>query len=158
FAVDDDSVYMSTKLTGKETEFLPFNRDTRNPIIPSRFASSYLWEDFVDEFEQEQQGILQTDSLLLLIQNYLHHERDDKTAKDKFIFPRFHQLMAVRNLLAHAQAHGSGRNYLVQHSAGSGKSNSIAWLAHQLANLSGSDLKPVFDSIIVITDRVVLDG
>ena len=157
FAVDDDSVYMSTRLAGKETEFLPFNRDTRNPIIPGRFSSSYLWDDFVDEREEEQIGILRADSLLLLIQNYLHHERDEKTGKEKFIFPRFHQLMAVRNLLAHAQAHGSGRNYLIQHSAGSGKSNSIAWLAHQLANLSGVDQQPVFDSIIVITDRIVLD-
>src|SRR5205807_4352209 len=75
----------------------------------------------------------------------------------RFIFPRFHQLTAVRKLLAHAKVHGSGRNYLIQHSAGSGKSNSIAWLAHQLANLCGADGQPVFDSIVVITDRRVLD-
>jgi type I restriction enzyme R subunit len=157
FAVDDDSVYMATQVQGKETPILPFNRDTHNPIIPERFTSSYLWDDFIDEYGEAQTGILRADSLLLLIQNYLHHERDDKTGNEKFIFPRFHQLMVVRKLLRHAKEHGSGRNYLIQHSAGSGKSNSIAWLAHQLANLSGEDGQPVFDSIVVITDRIVLD-
>ena len=157
FAVDDDSVYMTTRVEGKETGFLPFNRLTHNPIIPDHFASSYLWDDFTDEEGELQQGILRADSLLLLIQNYLHAERDEKTGKEKFIFPRFHQLMAVRKLLAHAKANGSGHNYLIQHSAGSGKSNSIAWLAHQLANLCGADGQPVFDSIVVITDRLILD-
>lgn len=157
FAVDDDSVYMTTKVEGKETVFLPFNRDTHNPIIPDHFASSYLWEDFTDEDGELQTGILRADSLLLLIQNYLHSERDEKTGREKFIFPRFHQLMAVRKLLTHAKTNGSGHNYLIQHSAGSGKSNSIAWLAHQLANLCGADGQPVFDSIVVITDRLILD-
>ncbi|MCM0084521.1 DEAD/DEAH box helicase family protein [Geomonas sp. Red32] len=157
FALDDDSAYMTTKLEGKETAFLPFNRDTFNPVIYGRFASSYLWSDFADEDGELQQGILRADSLLLLIQNYLHAERSEKTGKEKFIFPRFHQLMAVRKLLAHAKTHGSGHNYLIQHSAGSGKSNSIAWLSHQLANLCGADGQPVFDSIVVITDRRILD-
>jgi type I restriction enzyme R subunit len=157
FAVDDDAVFMTTRVAGTETAFLPFNRDTRNPIIPERFASSYLWDDFTDEDGEAQTGILRADSLLLLIQNYLHYERDEKTGKERFIFPRFHQLMAVRKLLAHARERGSGHNYLIQHSAGSGKSNSIAWLAHQLANLCGDDEQPVFDSIVVITDRRVLD-
>ena len=157
FAVDDDAVYMTTRVAGPETDFLPFNRNVFNPVIPDRFASSYLWDDFPDDDGQQQTGILRADSLLLLIQNYLHSERDDKTGKERFIFPRFHQLMAVRKLLADAKARGSGNNYLIQHSAGSGKSNSIAWLAHQLANLSGEDGNPVFDSIIVITDRRVLD-
>jgi type I restriction enzyme, R subunit len=157
FALDDDSVYMTTKVEGKETAFLPFNRDTYNPIIYERFASSYLWNDFTDEDGEPQQGILRADSLLLLIQNYLHAERSEKTGKEKFIFPRFHQLMAVRKLLAHAKSNGSGHNYLIQHSAGSGKSNSIAWLSHQLANLCGVDGQPVFDSIVVITDRRILD-
>jgi type I restriction enzyme, R subunit len=157
FAVDDDAAYMTTRLTGSDTAFLPFNRDTRNPAIFGRFAASYLWADFVDENGETQQGIWQADSLLLLIQNYLHSERDEKTGKEKFIFPRFHQLMVVRKLLAHARANGSGHSYLIQHSAGSGKSNSIAWLAHQLANLCGPDGQPVFDSIVVITDRRVLD-
>jgi len=157
FAVDDDSVYMTTKVEGRETGFLPFNRDTHNPIIPDHFASSYLWDNFIDEDGEQQPGILRADSLLLLIQNYLHAEKDEKTGKDKFIFPRFHQLMSVRKLLAHARIKGSGHNYLIQHSAGSGKSNSIAWLAHQLANLCGPDDQPVFDSIVVITDRLILD-
>jgi type I restriction enzyme R subunit len=157
FAVDDDAVYMATRLTGADTEFLPFNRDTHNPVIPDRFASSYLWDDFIDEYGDSQIGILRADSLLLLIQNYLHFDRDEKTGKERFVFPRFHQLLAVRKLLVHARAHGSGHNYLVQHSAGSGKSNSIAWLSHQLANLCAADGAPVFDSIVVITDRRVLD-
>jgi type I restriction enzyme R subunit len=147
FAVDDDAAYMATQLQGKETEFLPFNRDTENPIIYERFASSYLWTDFMDADGRTELGVLKADSLLELIQNYLHFERDEKTGKGKFIFPRFHQLMVVRKLLAHAKANGSGHNYLVQHSAGSGKSNSIAWLAHQLANLCGVEDQPVFDSV-----------
>ncbi|TXT26005.1 MAG: hypothetical protein FD134_713 [Gallionellaceae bacterium] len=157
FAVDDDAAYMCTQIAGADTAFLPFNRDTHNPIIEGHFSSSYLWDDFIDEDGEVQPGIWQADSLLLLIQNYLHFERDEKTGKEKFIFPRFHQNQVVRKLLAHAKAHGSGHNYLVQHSAGSGKSNSIAWLAHQLANLCGADGQPVFDSVIVITDRRVLD-
>lgn len=157
FAVDDDAAYMSTQIVGAGTAFLPFNRDTHNPIIQDHFASSYLWSEFTDEDGEVQPGIWQADSLLLLIQNYLHFERDEKTGKEKFIFPRFHQYQAVRKLLSHARAHGSGNNYLIQHSAGSGKSNSIAWLAHQLANLCGADHQPVFDSVIVITDRRVLD-
>ncbi|PTQ76832.1 type III restriction/modification enzyme restriction subunit [Nitrosomonas oligotropha] len=157
FSVDDDSVYMTTKVEGKETGFLPFNRDTHNPLIPEHFASSYLWDDFIDEDGELQPGILRADSLLLLIQNYLHAERDEKSGKERLIFPRFHQLMVVRKLLKHAMTNGSGHNYLVQHSAGSGKSNSIAWLAHQLANLCGVDGQPVFDSIVVITDRRVLN-
>ena len=157
FALDDDAAYMTTRLEGKDTAFLPFNRDTRNPVIFGRFAASYLWDDFMDEDGETQPGIWQADSLLLLIQNYLHAEREEKTGKEKFIFPRFHQLMVVRKLLAHARANGSGHSYLIQHSAGSGKSNSIAWLAHQLANLCGPDGQPVFDSIVVITDRRVLD-
>ncbi len=157
FAVDDDAVYMVTRLVGKDTVFLPFNRDTHNPLIYGRFTSSYLWDDFTDEDGEIQTGILRADSLLLLIQNYLHAERDEKTGKEKLIFPRFHQYAAVRKLLAHTRMHGSGHNYLIQHSAGSGKSNSIAWLAHQLANLCGADDQPIFDSIVVITDRRVLD-
>lgn len=156
FALDDDMAYMTTRLAGKETLFLPFNRDVQNPIIYKNFASSYLWRDFSDG-ERTETGVLKADSLLELIQNYLHFERNEKTGQEKFIFPRFHQLLAVRKLLAHAKANGSGHNYLIQHSAGSGKSNSIAWLAHQLANLCGDGGQPVFDSIVVITDRRVLD-
>lgn len=157
FALDDDAAYMATRLKGNDTIFLPFNRDTRNPAIYENFASSYLWTDFKDTDGRTEMGVFQADSLLELIQNYLHLDRDEKTGKEKFIFPRFHQLMAVRKLLAHARANGSGHHYLIQHSAGSGKSNSIAWLAHQLGNLCGGDGQPVFDGIVVITDRRVLD-
>jgi len=158
FALDDDAAYMATRLEGKETMLLPFNRDVQNPITYDRFASSYLWADFSDTDGRTETGVLKADSLLELIQNYLHFERDEKTGKEKFVFPRFHQLLVVRKLLAHAKASGSGHNYLIQHSAGSGKSNSIAWLAHQLANLCGGDGQPVFDIIIIIiTDRRVLD-
>ena len=157
FAVDDDAAYMTTRLAGPDTEFLPFNRDTQNPVIPERFASSYLWDDFTDEDGETHPGVWRADSLLLLIQNFLHSERDEKTGHERFIFPRFQQWLVVRKLLTHAKSHGSGHNYLIQHSAGSGKSNSIAWLAHQLANLCGGDGEPVFDSIIVITDRRLLD-
>ena len=150
--MDDDAAYMTTRLAGPDTEFLPFNRDTQNPVISDRFASSYLWANFTDEEGESHPGVWRADSLLLLIQNYLHSERDEKTSHERFIFPRFHQWLAVRKLLAHAKAHGSGQNYLIQHSAGSGKSNSIAWLAHQLANLCGGDGEPVFDS----TDLVKL--
>jgi type I restriction enzyme R subunit len=156
FALDGEAAYMATRLEGKETAFLPFNRDVQNPIIYENLASSYLWADFPDDGRTEM-AVFKADSLLELIQNYLHFSRDEKTGKEKFIFPRFHQLMVVRKLLAHAQASGSGHTYLIQHSAGSGKSNSIAWLSHQLANLCGGDGQPVFDSIIVITDRRVLD-
>lgn len=145
FAVDNNTVFMTTKLENGETRFLPFNRDVKNPVIEDKFASSYLWEE-----------ILQADSLLDLLQNYIHYEYDDKEQILKTIFPRYHQLDSVRKLLSNAKDNGSGRNYLVQHSAGSGKSNSIAWLAHQLANLHKED-QLVFDSIIIITDRKVLD-
>jgi len=82
FAVDDNAAYMTTRLAGPDTAFLPFNRDTHNPIIPGRFASSYLWDDFIDEDGESQPGIWRADSLLLLIQNYLHFERDEKTGKE----------------------------------------------------------------------------
>ncbi len=147
FAVDNNTVFMTTKLANGDTYFLPFNRDTKNPIIEDKFASSYLWEE-----------VLQADSLLELLQNYIHYEQDEKTGEEKTIFPRYHQRDVVKKLLSDVKQTGTGKNYLIQHSAGSGKSNSIAWLAHQLANLfqDGSE-DPVYDSVIVITDRKVLD-
>lgn len=147
FAVDNNTVFMTTKLANGDTYFLPFNRDTKNPIIEDKFASSYLWEE-----------VLQADSLLELLQNYIHYEQDEKTGEEKTIFPRYHQRDVVKKLLVDVKQTGTGKNYLIQHSAGSGKSNSIAWLAHQLANLfqDGSE-EPVYDSVIVITDRKVLD-
>lgn len=146
FAVDNNTALMTTKLENGNTRFLPFNRDTKNPIIPDKFASSYLWEE-----------ILQADSLLEILNNYVFYEEDEKTKEVTTIFPRYHQRACVRELLADVKQTGTGKNYLIQHSAGSGKSKTIAWLAHQLSNLFGANQQPIFDSIIVITDRIVLD-
>jgi type I restriction enzyme R subunit len=146
FAVDNNTVMMTTKLENGNTRFLPFNRDTKNPVIENKFASSYLWED-----------ILQADSLLEILNNYVFYEEDEKTKEVTTIFPRYHQRDGVRKLIADVKQNGTGKNYLIQHSAGSGKSKTIAWLAHQLSNLFGANEQPIFDSIIVITDRIVLD-
>jgi len=146
FAVDNNTVLMTTKLENGNTRFLPFNRDTKNPIIPNKFASSYLWED-----------VLQANSLLEMLNNYIFYEEDEKTKEVTTIFPRYHQRDSVRKLLVDVKQNGTGKNYLIQHSAGSGKSKTIAWLAHQLSNLFGANQEPIFDSIIVITDRIVLD-
>jgi type I restriction enzyme R subunit len=146
FAVDNNSAMMTTRLENGNTRFLPFNRDTRNPLIPGKFATSYLWEE-----------VLQADSLLEMLNNYIFYEEDDKTKEIITIFPRYHQRDCVRELISHVKIKGPGNNYLIQHSAGSGKSKTIAWLAHQLSNLFGPNQEPIFDSIIVITDRIVLD-
>lgn len=146
FAVDNNTVLMTTKLDNGNTRFLPFNRDTKNPIIENKFASSYLWEE-----------VLQADSLLEMLNNYVFYEEDEKTKEVTTIFPRYHQRDCVRSLLSDVKKNGTGKNYLIQHSAGSGKSKTIAWLAHQLANLFTENQEPVFDSIIVITDRIILD-
>ncbi len=146
FAVDNNTALMTTKLENGNTRFLPFNRDTRNPFIANKFATSYLWEE-----------VLQADSLLEMLNNYIFYEEDEKTKELKTIFPRYHQRDCVRELIADVKINGPGQNYLIQHSAGSGKSKTIAWLAHQLANLFGENQEPIFDSIIVITDRIVLD-
>lgn len=153
FAVDDEEVYMTTRLAGKETWFLPFNKGDQggkgNPPDPHGPATSYLWRE-----------ILTRDSLADILEHYVQvikeEVRDGKRIEEKQIFPRFHQLEAVRKLLADARNHGVGRRYLIQHSTGSGKSNTIAWLAHQLVSLK-KEGRPVFDSIIVVTDRRVLD-
>ncbi len=158
FAVGNEKVYMTTRLAGVKTFFLPFNQGVENPVNPNGFRTHYLWED-----------TWQPDTLLALLQSYLcvqvntekiwtGTELKDKTT-ETLIFPRYHQLDAVRSLLAAVRVDGAGSAYLVQHSAGSGKSNSIAWLAHQLANLyrSEGDTDRLFDSIIVVTDRRVLD-
>jgi type I restriction enzyme R subunit len=146
FAVDNNTALMTTKLENGNTRFLPFNRDTHNPIIENKFASSYLWEE-----------VLQADSLLEMLNNYIFYEEDEKTKELTTIFPRYHQRDCVRALLADVKENGTGHNYLIQHSAGSGKSKTIAWLAHQLSNLFGYNQQPIFDSIIVITDRIILD-
>lgn len=151
FALDTDEVWMTTKLNGLDTVFLPFNRGFEsgagNPPVSGKYKTSYLWEQ-----------VLAKDSLLDILHRFVQfipHETDSR--KDKLVFPRYHQLDAVRALVDDAKAHGAGTNYLVQHSAGSGKSNTIAWLAHHLSNLHDEQQRAVFDSIIVITDRRVLD-
>ncbi len=152
FAVDDHEVRMCTHLKGKASWFLPFNKGLNdgagNPPNPSGIATDYLWKE-----------VLTKDSLTDILENYAQVviEKNAKGKKKRTqIFPRYHQLGVVRELLAHAGKNGAGTRYLVQHSAGSGKSNSIAWLSHQLVGLK-KDNKEVFDSIIVVTDRVLLD-
>ena len=160
FAVDPDEVWMTTRLKGKETVFLPFNRGNGggagNPPAKDNWKTHYLWDE-----------VLQADSLLDILQRFMHlevKERQFKTEKgvrtvrkETMVFPRYHQLDSVRKLVAHARQHGAGRNYLVQHSAGSGKSNEIAWLAHRLATLHDANDEKVFHSVVVVTDRRVLD-
>lgn len=151
FAVDTDEVWMTTKLAGMDTVFLPFNRGYNtgagNPPIPGKYKTSYLWEE-----------ILAKDSLLDILHRFVQFiPKDKKPHAGKLIFPRYHQIDAVRTLVADARNKGAGKNYLIQHSAGSGKSNTIAWLAHHLTNLHDQQGHPVFNSIIVITDRRVLD-
>ena len=160
FAVDPDEVWMTTRLRGKETDFLPFNRGNNhgagNRPVEGNWKTHYLWEE-----------VLQADSLLEILQRFMHLEVKEKllrtekgvrtVRKETMIFPRYHQLDAVRKLVAHARANGAGRNYLIQHSAGSGKSNSIAWLAHRLSSLHDERDEKVFHSVVVVTDRRVLD-
>ncbi len=160
FAVDPDEAWMTTRLEGKETRFLPFNRGHNhgagNPPVEGNWKTHYLWDE-----------VLQADSLLEILQRFMHLEvkktqvKTDQGARtfrqETMIFPRYHQLDAVRKLVAHAKANGAGRNYLIQHSAGSGKSNSIAWLAHRLASLHDERDEKVFHSVVVVTDRRVLD-
>ena len=153
FAVDESEVQFGTHLKGKASWFLPFNRGWNdgagNPPNPSGIKTDYLWRE-----------VLTRESLTNILENYAQvvEAKDEKTGKKKRtqVWPRYHQLDVVRRLLADAAAHGAGRRYLIQHSAGSGKSNSIAWLAHQLIRLA-KDNTPVFDSIIVVTDRLILD-
>jgi type I restriction enzyme, R subunit len=155
FAVDPDLVYMTTHLQGAKTRFLPYNKGRNggagNPPSARSFATAYLWEQTWGK-----------DSVLDLIQNFIQvvEEEDDKgkkTGKWSLVFPRYHQLDSVRRLVADCKKNGPGQHYLVQHSAGSGKSNSIAWLAHQLSSLHDAQEQRVFDSIIIITDRRILD-
>jgi type I restriction enzyme R subunit len=153
FAVDDHEVSMCTHLKGKDSWFLPFNQGwdngAGNPPNPIGLKTDYLWK-----------RILTKPGLTDILENYagVVEEKDERGRKrpPKQIFPRYHQLDVVRKLLADAEAEGAGKKYLIQHSAGSGKSNSIAWLAHQLIGLENGG-KAIFDSVVVITDRRVLD-
>ncbi len=153
FAVDDARIKFCTKLAGKDSWFLPFdkgyNDGAGNPPNPNGIMTDYLWKD-----------ILTKEKLTLIIENYaqviVEVDEDTKKKKEKQIFPRFHQLDVVTKLLADVKRNGVGQKYLIQHSAGSGKSNSIAWLAHQLIGLE-QDGRPMLDSVIVVTDRRILD-
>jgi type I restriction enzyme, R subunit len=153
FAVDDAEVQMCTELKGKVSWFLPFNKGYNdgagNPLNPLGLKTDYLWK-----------VVLTPAGLTNILENYAQvvEEKDSRTGKKKRrqVWPRYHQLGVVRQALAHVRTHGAGKRYLIQHSAGSGKSNSIAWLAHQFIGLKRSD-KDVFDSVIVVTDRRILD-
>ena len=160
FAVGNEKVSMTTHLEGAETRFFPFNQGVDNPVNPDGHKVAYLWED-----------ILQPDNLMDLINNFIHEQEVTDTAynigheevrdvkRRVLVFPRYHQLDVIRKLKEAVVAEGVGHNYLIQHATGSGKSNSIAWLAHLLTHLyrEPTDTKRLFDSIIVVTDRRVLD-
>jgi len=157
FAVDTNEVYMTTRLAGNNTIFLPFNKGCNggkgNPDNPNGFKTAYLWEE-----------ILQKDSLMDILKRFVFIDVKEKKdidgniyTSETVIFPRYHQLDAVRKLEADVKEKGVGTNYLIQHSAGSGKTYTISWLAHRLANLHDDNDNPVFDSVVVITDRIVLD-
>ncbi len=165
FAADPDEVHMTTRLAGDATRFLPFNRGSNpggvhcgagNPANADGYRTDYFWR-----------GVLERERFLDILGNYVFIEtREEKVAdgagartvkRETMIFPRYHQLDAVNGLVEAARAEGSGRNYLVQHSAGSGKTNSISWLSHRLASLHTAAAEKVFDCVVVITDRRVLD-
>ncbi|MXW29321.1 MAG: type I restriction endonuclease subunit R [Chloroflexi bacterium] len=165
FAVDPDEVHMTTRLTGAATSFLPFNRGSSpgsvhcgagNPQHPSGHRTGYLWQE-----------VLTPERFLDVIGSYVFLETREEKVEDgrgvstvkreTMVFPRYHQLDAVRGLVESARADGPGRNYLIQHSAGSGKTNSISWLAHRLASLHTTSDERVFDCIVIISDRRVLD-
>ena len=167
FCVDQLEVWMTTKIDGKDTFFLPFNQGSGgagnnggkgNPVNPNGYPTAYLWEK-----------VFQKDSMMDIVQKFIHLQvKEEKKLlangseqvikKKTLIFPRYHQLDVVRKLIADVRKYGTGKNYLIQHSAGSGKSNSIAWTAYRLASLHNEENKPVFSSVIVVTDRTVLDA
>ncbi|MDM8536800.1 type I restriction endonuclease [Desulfobacterales bacterium HSG17] len=162
FALDTDLAFMTTHLNGKDTIFMPFNKGLNNgtpyepfgagnPLNPDGLKTSYIWEN-----------IFTKQSLANIIEKYaqIFKEKDQDTGKTrkKLIFPRYHQITSVRKLLAHAKENGVGKRYLIQHSAGSGKSNSITWLAHQLTGLHDkTNIHPLLDTVVVVTDRKILD-
>ena len=167
FCIDQLEVWMTTKLEGKNTYFLPFNQGSNgagkdggkgNPANPNGYPTAYFWE-----------YVFQKDSMMDIIQKFIHLQiKEEKkrlsdgteqvTKKKTLIFPRYHQLDVVRKLIADVRKEGTGHNYLIQHSAGSGKSNSIAWTAYRLASLHDANDISVFSSVIVVTDRTVLDA
>ncbi|MDP8212444.1 MAG: type I restriction endonuclease, partial [Candidatus Zapsychrus exili] len=156
FAVDTDVVYMTTRLQGSKTRYLPFNKGVNkgagNPVVEEKHKTHYLWEE-----------VFEKTSWMDILARFIHLQVEDfliegkKVKKEKMIFPRYHQLDSVRKIANDALINGVGKNYLIQHSAGSGKSNSIAWLAYRLASIHDNLDKRVFNSVIVVTDRIVLD-
>lgn len=157
FALDTDEIYMTTRLNGDNTVFLPFNKGNNggagNPSVEGKLKTYYFWEE-----------VLTKDSILEIIHKFIYLEEKEeitnegkKTTKKTVIFPRYHQLDVVREILSHAKDNGAGFKYLVQHSAGSGKTNSITWLTHRLAALHDDNNNLIFDGVIVVTDRVVLN-
>lgn len=160
FAVSQYEVYMTTKLAGNDTFFLPFNKGTEEggkgndiPTDTNRYATDYLWND-----------VLLPENILNILHRFIHLQIEEKETsigkkykKETMIFPRYHQWDVVTKLIESAKTEGPGQKYLIQHSAGSGKSNSIAWVAHGLSSLHKDDGNKLFDSIIVVTDRTVLD-
>lgn len=165
FAADTDEVHMTTRLDREKTRFLPFNRGSNpgaiqcgggNPLHPSGYRTGYFWQE-----------VLTRDRFLTILGSYVFVEHRDEKVEDErgvriekrenVIFPRYHQFDAINRLVASARAEGSGRNYLIQHSAGSGKTNSISWLSHRLASLHNADDEKVYNCVVVITDRRVLD-
>ncbi len=166
FAADTDEIYMTTRLAGEKTYFLPFNRGSQpgeircgagNPQHESGYRTGYFWEE-----------VLQFDSFLDILGHFMFIEKKEEkvddgqggqrwVTKETMVFPRYHQLDAVRKLVSLTSLEGAGQNYLIQHSAGSGKTNSISWLSHRLASLHDQQDAKVFDCVVVITDRQVLD-
>lgn len=159
FAMDTKEVYMCTKLSGKSSYFLPFNKGNEeggkgNPHVDGKLNVYYMWED-----------ILTKDMLLYLIKNFIFVEKEEKEdpktgvmkLKENLIFPRYHQLDAIRKLVDDIKINTTAKNYLIEHSAGSGKTKTIAWLAHRLQSLHDVNEKNIFDSVLIITDRIVVD-
>lgn len=162
FAMDLEEVYMATKLTGLSTFFMPFNRGKGegvntgkgNPIVEGDYAVSYMWKD-----------IWTKDTILDLLSKFIYvekkkikdHDTGEEKTKETLIFPRYHQLDLIRKVLADVKVNHSSQNYLIEHSAGSGKTNSIAWLTYRLTSLHDDNNKVIFNTIIVVTDRVVVD-
>lgn len=157
FAIDTDEVYMTTKLNGDKTVFLPFNKGVGegggNLEVEGKLKTHYMWEE-----------ILKKDSILEIVHKFIYVDKreeildnGDTLIKETVIFPRYHQLDVVKKILHHVKKQGAGQKYLIQHSAGSGKTNSITWLAHRLASLHNQENNIIFDGVIVVTDRKALD-
>ncbi len=151
FAVSNSEAMMATKLEGAKTFFLPFNKGNGgaagNPPSATGHPTGYLWEE-----------VWERESFIDILGRYLVGQKNKKQQLDRYLFPRYHQLAATRKLLEAVATEGAGGKYLIQHSAGSGKTNSIAWTAHLLSELHDADHKKVFDSVLVVSDRKVIDG